>query len=111
MIGLLTGVSLRTWLIVATVAGAGAFIGWNRWDAVRDARQAAEADALRATIRIIKEQQERRNDIEKLDDCELLRDAIKRLSGDAARAASEFQRCGEETANGSAENGDVPSEE
>lgn len=89
---------VKRYLLVA--AGIIALIAWLRWDAVRDFKEADLLKSLEDRIETKERADDRRSEIEALDDCELLRDSIERLSGDADAARAEFLRCREGATDG-----------
>lgn len=88
-----------------------AALAWLRWDAVQDFTDELRLRALESRIEVKEQADDRRNEIDALDDCELLRDSLSRLSGDAAFAERAFQRCREGAAQGAAGNGGLSGSE
>lgn len=89
---------LPRWRLYAALLGAlavflTAWTLWHRTDAVRDAEQASEIHALENRIEVRDDADKRRNEIESLGVCELVRDGIERLSGDNTAARAAVQRC------------------
>lgn len=109
MIQLLTGISLRTWLIAGAMLLAVGFIAYQRADAVRDAEQTNTITNLENRIETKEMSNVRDSKIRSLSDCELERDGINGVSGDAVAARAAFQRCLKEATQGQARNDNISS--
>ncbi len=108
MMFLLSQIPWRAWVIFGGVIAIGGAIGWLRHDAASDAIEAARVRALEYSIEMQRLKQERRDEIERLGRCELLRDALERLSGDTDAARDAFERCNQATTEDEAGDGGVP---
>lgn len=102
----------RVWIIaiivVGGIAGAGAWTGYHRWDAVQDAIAKAGPRAAQERIKTKEQADVRDNKIRALSDCELERDGIVGVSGDADAARAAFQRCVEAATKSKTGNNHVP---
>lgn len=94
-------------LIIAAITA----FGYVRWDAIQDERRRQKLIELENRLETITDVGERRNVIESLDDCDLIHDAIERLSGSAEDARAALHRCREEASSDQTKDGDVSGSE
>lgn len=102
---------IRIYVTVALVLLFGGFIIYQRNDAVQDAVNETQVEALGDRIETIQEAKERRHALETTERCTRLRDGIISLSVDSpeTRAAAEaaFHRCRQKSAPSPASDGGV----
>lgn len=84
---------LMALLFAALCVVLATWTGWHRWDALRDHKIHNDIISLEKRLETKDDVEKRRRMVEALDDCELVRDSIKRLSGDGTAATAAFHRC------------------